>query len=72
MTVYCRSGMLLMTALFAQAIPVWAQAPASYPVRPVRFIVGFPPGGTNDIVARMLAQKLAEQTGQSFVIRPGP
>ena len=40
----------------------------SYPVKPVRFVVGFPPGGTNDIVARALGQKLGEITGQLFVI----
>src|SRR5262245_53309452 len=40
----------------------------NYPAKPVRFIVGFPPGGTNDIVARALGQKLTEQTGQTFII----
>jgi len=39
-----------------------------YPSKPVRFLVGFPPGGTNDIVARALAQKLTENVGQSFVV----
>jgi tripartite-type tricarboxylate transporter receptor subunit TctC len=40
----------------------------NYPVKSIRFIVGFPPGGTNDIVARALGQKLTEQMGQQFVI----
>ena len=40
----------------------------SYPSKPIRFLVGFPPGGTNDIVARALAQKLTENMGQSFVV----
>lgn len=40
----------------------------SYPSKSVRFLVGFPPGGTNDIVARALAQKLTENVGQSFVV----
>ena len=40
----------------------------SYPSKPIRFLVGFPPGGTNDIVARALAQKLTENVGQSFVV----
>lgn len=44
-----------------------------YPDKPVRFIIPFPPGGTLDNVGRMLAQKLTEQTGQSFFVenRPG-
>lgn len=40
----------------------------NYPVKPVRFVVGFPPGGTNDLVTRALAQKLSEQMGRQFVV----
>ena len=40
----------------------------AYPNKSIRFIVGFPPGGTNDIVARALGQKLTELMGQQFVI----
>lgn len=45
----------------------------AYPNKPVRVIIPFPPGGTLDTVGRLLAQKLGEQTGQSFVVenRPG-
>jgi tripartite-type tricarboxylate transporter receptor subunit TctC len=51
----------------------WTQSTSTgsgqaYPAKAVRFIVGFPPGGTNDIVARALGQKLTEQMGQQFVI----
>jgi tripartite-type tricarboxylate transporter receptor subunit TctC len=44
-----------------------------YPSRPVRWIVGFAPGGGNDIVARLMGQWLSERTGQAFIIenRPG-
>ena len=42
--------------------------PQSYPVKPIRFLVGFPPGGTNDIVARLVAQKVSELIGQSMVV----
>ena len=40
----------------------------TYPAKSVNIIIPFPPGGTLDIVGRMLAQKLTEQTGQSFVV----
>jgi tripartite-type tricarboxylate transporter receptor subunit TctC len=65
----------LQLAAGAAALPAvsrlaWAQA---YPTRPVRWIVGFAPGGGNDIVARLMGQWLSEWLGQQFVIenRPG-
>src|SRR5688572_10689048 len=39
-----------------------------YPAKPIRFLIGFPPGGTNDILARALAPKLSEYLGQPVVI----
>jgi tripartite-type tricarboxylate transporter receptor subunit TctC len=50
-----------------------ARAQDTYPSRPIHMVVGFPPGGSNDIVARLLAPKLGEILGTSVVVdnRPG-
>ena len=57
-------------ALPAASRIAWAQA---YPSRPVRLIIGYPPGSGPDINARLIGQWLSERLGQPFVIdnRPG-
>ena len=65
---------LTLLSLSLSLSPAWAQSPiASYPDKPVRLVVPFTPGGSSDIVSRLIAQKLAEFWGQQFVIdnRPG-
>ena len=59
----CAAALTLAGATVAQ----------DYPTRPVRFLIGFAPGGPNDILARILGQHLSEKLGQPFVIetRPG-
>jgi tripartite-type tricarboxylate transporter receptor subunit TctC len=56
---------LLACALLLVAVHAHAQ---SYPVKPVRVIVPYPPGGGNDTLARLFAAKLSERTGQQFVV----
>ena len=56
------AGLGTTTAVFAQG------AAASYPQRPIRIVVGFPPGGATDILARILSQHLATSWGQPVVV----
>ncbi len=52
--------------------PIGGAFALDYPARPVRFIVGYPAGGSTDIVARLIGQKLSERLGQQFVIENKP
>jgi tripartite-type tricarboxylate transporter receptor subunit TctC len=58
------TGALLASARKASAL--------DYPTRPVRFLVGYPPGGATDILARLIGQRLSERLGQQFVVENKP
>ena len=61
---------LLLAAFMANAATSTSsgQATSTYPERPVRFIVPFAPGGTNDILGRIVAERLYSKLGQPFVV----
>src|SRR6201999_4466854 len=63
---------LFALGLCALTLPVGSASAADYSTRPVRFIVGYPAGGSTDILARLVGQKLSERLGQQFVIENKP
>ncbi|MGZ5165270.1 MAG: Bug family tripartite tricarboxylate transporter substrate binding protein, partial [Burkholderiales bacterium] len=56
----------------AACVPLWSAA-QTYPLKPVRVVIPWPPGGSNDVVGRIVMQKLGESMGYQFIIdnRPG-
>jgi tripartite-type tricarboxylate transporter receptor subunit TctC len=61
------SRILLLAFAVLNLAPAAARAQA-YPNKPIRYIVSFPPGGTSDVVARIVAQKLTEALGRQVVV----
>jgi tripartite-type tricarboxylate transporter receptor subunit TctC len=68
-----KSNTYVIIALACCAFCTSALAATAYPAKAIRFVVGFPPGGGNDAMARLFGQKFSERLGQSVVIdnRPG-
>ena len=66
-------AVLCVTLLSLAAIPGSAPNAADYPARPIRYVVAFAPGGINDILARIVGQKLTDAWGQPVIVdnRPG-
>lgn len=61
-----RRHRLLIAATLLAASPAWAAD--AYPTKPVRFLVGFAPGGANDLVARVVAARLGPRLGQQIIV----
>ena len=63
-----RASLFGLICLASMAFGIAPSSAADYPNRPVRWIIGFPPGGPVDTVARIMSQALSERLGQQFVV----
>ena len=63
----CFARLLAASLLLGASLASLCNA-QDYPVKPVRVVIPWPPGGSNDIVGRIVAQKLSEILGQQFVV----
>jgi len=70
---HLRLSGLVALGLFALALPAATARAQDYPTRPVRWVVPYPPGGTTDVLARLIGEYLSRKMGQQFFIdnRPG-
>ncbi len=71
-TIY-RQLAVAAAALLSTCLPAAAQTAASFPNKPIRFVVGYAPGGATDMIARSIGEKLTEYWGQPVILehRPG-
>ncbi len=70
--VLCRAAIYLITISISAMVVIGDASALEYPTRPIRWVVGFAPGGANDIIARLIGQRLSERLGQQFVIENKP
>jgi len=63
-----RRESIVGVAVSVVAPRVWAQEPSSYPSRPINLVVAWPPGGSVDVVARLISEHLRQQLGQPIVV----
>jgi tripartite-type tricarboxylate transporter receptor subunit TctC len=68
MIAFSRAGLFGLACLASLAAGVIPTSAAGYPDRPVRWVIGFAPGGPVDIVARIMSQFLSEHFGQQFIV----
>jgi tripartite-type tricarboxylate transporter receptor subunit TctC len=67
-----RTATILIAMSVSALAFIGSSCALDYPTRPVRFVVGYPAGGSTDIVARLIGQRLSERLGQQFVIENKP
>jgi tripartite-type tricarboxylate transporter receptor subunit TctC len=67
-----RTAICLAVIGLSAATSIGGASATDYPTRPVKWVVGYPPGGATDIIARLLGQRLSERLGQQFVIENKP
>ena len=67
-----RTAICLTVIGLSAAASMGSASAQDYPTRPVKWVVGYPPGGATDIIARLLGQRLSERLGQQFVIENKP
>jgi tripartite-type tricarboxylate transporter receptor subunit TctC len=67
-----RSALGFIALAVTAAAPIGSAMALDYPTRPVKWVVGYPPGGATDIIGRLIGQRLSERLGQQFVIENKP
>jgi tripartite-type tricarboxylate transporter receptor subunit TctC len=67
-----RTAICLIAMGISAIASISGVAAQDYPTRPVKWVVGYPPGGATDIIARLIGQRLSERLGQQFIIENKP